>query len=64
MATNNKLSKSEKLLNALNKRAMSAAQIVSSLKIPNPRATVHYLRTMGHDITTDESGPVTKYYAR
>lgn len=61
MAT--KTSKSERLLNALSKRAMSAAQIVSSLKIPNPRATVHYLRNQGHDIVTDESGAVTKYYA-
>lgn len=55
--------KSQKLLDRLIREPMSAKAIKSRLGIPNPAATVSYLRQQGNRIVTDDTGAVTKYYA-
>lgn len=57
------MTKSDKLLGALSKRPMSVKQIISNLKIPNPRATVHYLRTQGYKIRSEEVNGTIRYSA-
>lgn len=63
MSTTTNVTKSERLLRALFKGPMTVKAITSRLKIPNPRATVSYLRQQGYQIALDDSGPVSKYYA-
>lgn len=58
------MAKSAKLLKALQKGPRTAAWISSKLDIPNPRATVSYLRTQGYKIQLDESGKSNRYVIR
>jgi hypothetical protein len=55
------LPKSSKLLNALTKAPRTVGYISSKLNIPNPAATISYLRQKGHCIVTLETGTITKY---